>query len=300
MSSEQAKKYHSVNFLTYGVLNNDHNTWDSWGLIPTTRPSIATPEVIKSNSDADMVDGEIDTSDVLSETLPPFGDHWVTGSTNSYYATKTSDTVPTFPFAYSKTAPAAYNSVPVYVMECLPNTEYTITPPTRLKAIVSEYANLEDINDRANALARWTDSDSAFGVPVTKKTESTAKYLVIGFSNYNGTVSTVSVNSDTPISFKRGGVLSHFPLLGKITGSFSFLVNNPGTKAYAYGTRYSGWMQSTRMHIYYYLHNRRVRIILDDDPTKYYKGRTKVKFTTGKNFSTVTIDYTIDDYYKPT
>ncbi len=61
MSSDQARKYHSVTF-------GDKNTWDDWGLIPTVRPSVAPPELIETDAGADSSDGDIDTTDVLGQT----------------------------------------------------------------------------------------------------------------------------------------------------------------------------------------------------------------------------------------
>ena len=142
MSSDQAKKYHSVNF-------GEKNTWDDWGLIPTSRPSVAPLAVLENDNDADSTDGAIDTTEVFGQVC------------------------------------------------------YT---PAK--------------------------------------------------------------------------------------GTMEFLVTNPGTSEYSY----TGWVQ-IRNDVLNYLHNRRRRMVLDDDPDHYYEGRFQVSFSGGKNWSKVTIEYMIDTYH---
>lgn len=66
MSSDQAKKYHSVNF-------GDKNTWDDWQLIPATRPVINPPEIIEQTEETDLGDGELVTTNYLLGEGPHFG-----------------------------------------------------------------------------------------------------------------------------------------------------------------------------------------------------------------------------------
>lgn len=143
MSSEQAKKYHSVTFGT-------KNSWDDWGWIPTSRPSIAPPELIEEDGGADTTDGMLDMTEI-------------------------------------------------------------------------------------------------YGAPMY----SPAK------------------------------------------GSMTFLITNPSTGRYSYYQ----WIKD-RSAVMAYLHNRRRRMILDDDPNYYYEGRFTVAFQPGKNYSQVTVSYVLDTYHE--
>ena len=78
-----------------------------------------------------------------------------------------------------------------------------------------------------------------------------------------------------------------FPTYGSRTGSMEFIVANDWWEDWtvAYTT------------ISNYLHGKRMRCVLEDDPTHYYEGRFKVNaWKSDKNYSTITIDYTVDPY----
>lgn len=145
MSSAQAKAYHSVNF-------GDKNTWDDWKLIPTERPSIAPPEVIKKEEDIPGLNGKLDRSEEL------LGE----------------------------------------------------------------------------------------------------------------------------------------PAYGRASGSLTFLISNPSIPG-GVNSRY--WVD-IRNDIVNYLHGRRMRMILDDQPNYYYEGRFSVSFTPGASFSGMTVNYALDVYRK--
>lgn len=59
MSSDIAKKFHSVNF-------GNKNTWDDWKLIPIKRPVIEFPEPKTISVDIPSGDGEIDLSEAIT------------------------------------------------------------------------------------------------------------------------------------------------------------------------------------------------------------------------------------------
>lgn len=59
MSSEQARKYHSI---TIG----DKNTWDDWHLVPTSRPLVNPPEVNTSYVTIPGASGSLDLTEALT------------------------------------------------------------------------------------------------------------------------------------------------------------------------------------------------------------------------------------------
>ena len=59
MSSDQAKKYHSINI-------GDINTWDDWHIVPASRPLIAAPSVKTSYISLPGGDGSLDLTEVLA------------------------------------------------------------------------------------------------------------------------------------------------------------------------------------------------------------------------------------------
>lgn len=59
MSSEQAKKYHSI---TIG----DKNTWDDWHLVPTSRPLVVPPNVNTSYVTIPGSNGALDLTEALT------------------------------------------------------------------------------------------------------------------------------------------------------------------------------------------------------------------------------------------
>lgn len=75
-------------------------------------------------------------------------------------------------------------------------------------------------------------------------------------------------------------------LYGNRKGSFNFIVENdfrPWEEAYS--------------DIMGYLHGKRMTAVLEDDPEYYYEGRFKVsQWDSGKNWSTITIDYEVEPY----
>lgn len=59
MSSDLAKQYHSIQIGNY-------NTWDSWHLVPLTRPNVAPPIPKTEYVDIPGADGSLDYTEVLS------------------------------------------------------------------------------------------------------------------------------------------------------------------------------------------------------------------------------------------
>lgn len=73
---------------------------------------------------------------------------------------------------------------------------------------------------------------------------------------------------------------------GDRTGSFSFLVLNG----------FGEW-QARYEEIMHYLHGKRMKMTLEDDPDYYYIGRFKVgEWQTGQNWSNVDIEYQLDPF----
>lgn len=80
--------------------------------------------------------------------------------------------------------------------------------------------------------------------------------------------------------------LTGYPTYSNRSGSWEFLVMNGYGEWYA---RYSDIMA--------YLHGKKLRVILDDDPNYYYEGRFSVaSWTSPKDWSRITINYNVGPY----
>lgn len=83
--------------------------------------------------------------------------------------------------------------------------------------------------------------------------------------------------------------LTGYPLYDNRTGSLEFAVVND---------KWSNWSLAYQT-ILNYLHGRRMKMILEDDPSYYYIGRFTVdSWTSGENYSTITINYDLYPYKK--
>lgn len=79
------------------------------------------------------------------------------------------------------------------------------------------------------------------------------------------------------------------PIYGQRTGSWEFIAHPNFTDSEPWDVKFSQIMQ--------YCHNKFRRIILEDNPNYYYEGRLKVnQWKSDRNWSLVTIDYTLDPY----
>lgn len=85
--------------------------------------------------------------------------------------------------------------------------------------------------------------------------------------------------------------LTNGPQYGNAVGSMTFYMVNPAYTKYVQRI----WAQR-RSEIMNYLHNKRMVMILDDDPDHYYEGRFTVSFQGDKNWSRLTVNYTLDVY----
>ena len=84
--------------------------------------------------------------------------------------------------------------------------------------------------------------------------------------------------------------LTGYPLFGTRSGSFEFYVVD-GEDYGTWSKRYSEIME--------YLHNRRLKAFLEDEPEYYYEGRFNVsQWQSGQYWSGVTIAYVVDPYKK--
>lgn len=84
--------------------------------------------------------------------------------------------------------------------------------------------------------------------------------------------------------------LTGYPLFGTRSGSFEFYVAD-GEDYGTWSKRYSEIME--------YLHNRRLKAILEDEPEYYYEGRFNVsQWQSGQYWSGITITYVVDPYKK--
>lgn len=80
--------------------------------------------------------------------------------------------------------------------------------------------------------------------------------------------------------------LTGYPVYNNRTGSFEFIVLNG----------YKRW-DKLYSDILNYLHGRRMKCILEDDPGYYYEGRFKVnEWRSEKNWSKIIIDYSVEPY----
>lgn len=88
---------------------------------------------------------------------------------------------------------------------------------------------------------------------------------------------------------------SKYPLFGNREGSFTFIYNPIYQQAY---NKYKPWLV-LYSEISEFLHGRKLRMILEDDPGYYYEGRFWVENWTSNNDgsgSTITIGYSVDPY----
>lgn len=84
-------------------------------------------------------------------------------------------------------------------------------------------------------------------------------------------------------------VVSKRPVYSQRKGSFSFKVLNDYSE-------YKGWVDIYQT-ILNYLHGKRMKMILEDDPKYYYEGRYSVKsWSSDKDYSTINIDYNVDPF----
>jgi len=80
------------------------------------------------------------------------------------------------------------------------------------------------------------------------------------------------------------------PTFGNRTGTFEFIVDND----------HMSWVETYSV-IANYLHGKRMRMVLDDDPNHYYEGRFFVMdWLSGPSFSTIIIAYSVGPNKKPT
>lgn len=83
--------------------------------------------------------------------------------------------------------------------------------------------------------------------------------------------------------------LTGYPLYDNRTGSLEFAVVND---------KWSDWSLAYQT-ILNYLHGRRMKMTLEDDPSYYYIGRFSVdNWSSGENYSTITINYDLYPYKK--
>lgn len=99
-------------------------------------------------------------------------------------------------------------------------------------------------------------------------------------------------NGEIDISYNLTGSA----VLKNRTGSWEFYIVPNG---YAFARRYNNAMAGVTpaqraQSVYNALHGKKVRVWLNDDLTKYYTGRVKVKsWTPGKTYSKITIEYNL-------
>lgn len=100
-----------------------------------------------------------------------------------------------------------------------------------------------------------------------------------------------SINGVLDLTFKR----MRYPLFGNREGSFTFIYN---PLFQAINGKSKPWLVLyTELHNF--LHGRRLRMILEDDPEYYYDGTFKIENWTSNNDgsgSTVTIGYSVEPY----
>lgn len=84
--------------------------------------------------------------------------------------------------------------------------------------------------------------------------------------------------------------LTGYPLYNSRSGSFEF---------YVYGGESYGSWSKRYSEIMAYLHNRRMKAVLEDEPEYYYEGRFSVsQWQSGQDWSGITIGYVVDPYKK--
>lgn len=87
--------------------------------------------------------------------------------------------------------------------------------------------------------------------------------------------------------------LTGYPLYSNRTGSFEFIVVND---TYSLVEYHEDWAE-VYSEISNYLHGRKMKMVLEDDPDWYYEGRFAVNaWKSGDHFSNITIDYNVDPF----
>lgn len=81
--------YSKDNAVSFIIKGTTYNTWDTWRLIPTSRPSIALPELRTKYIDIPGMQGKLDISDILTDG-PLYEDR--KGSFEFYYSRFETDT----------------------------------------------------------------------------------------------------------------------------------------------------------------------------------------------------------------
>ena len=74
-------------------------------------------------------------------------------------------------------------------------------------------------------------------------------------------------------------------MYGNRTGYWGFVI-----------TKYDVNWAKTYSDIAEYLHGKRMRAVLEDDPLYFYEGRFSVQMDPGPSFSTITIEYNVSPY----
>lgn len=84
-------------------------------------------------------------------------------------------------------------------------------------------------------------------------------------------------------------ILTGYPVFKNRTGSLEFIVAND---------YWNSWIEAYST-ILKYLHGKRMKAILEDDPNYYYEGRFSVNnWKSDKNYSLIVIDYNVEPYKK--
>lgn len=175
-----------------------------------------------------------DTVEIASagkNLLPQFGEKWVNGSTANWIACVKSGNAPTYPFTFVTSGEAAYTNVPVCAILCLPNTDYTITPPANMKAVVTEYETIADVTDSGKAIKTWQSTAIGYTVgSITRKTAVNAHALVVAFSNWSGSTS-ITLQKNEEFQLELGQTATTYePYYGD---SISFnLISSAGSTVY--------------------------------------------------------------------
>lgn len=87
--------------------------------------------------------------------------------------------------------------------------------------------------------------------------------------------------------------LTGYPLYSNRTGSFEFIVVND---TYSLVEYHEDWAE-VYSEISNYLHGRKMKMVLEDDPDWYYEGRFAVNsWKSGDHFSNITIDYNVEPF----
>lgn len=238
---------------------NGKNTWDDWRLIPSSRPLYSPPEPKTNYIDIPGADGVIDASEAISG-YPVYNNR--EGSIEFYVMNE----------GWKEDIPNK-NSIPYEIVD-----KRVALPSITFKCASDEVTLTVSIRARNDYKGR--------AVNILKFDSAYAPYkdiLKVGYNTTTGSLVMFTITHDGKIQMDAS--TNRVSKNDVLSLSLSWI----------HETEY-GW-QNKYSDIMDYLHGRRMKIILEDDPAYYYLGRFSVNdWNSEKDWSKIVFDYNVDPY----